>query len=231
MSGGSYCRTASKKKTRGGARHAPRMTMTIEKRLAELTAFENVLDTFGGNPARWPAEKRERLLSLAATDVKAGRLLREARALDAVLAQAAGPPVGNTRALADRIAAAVANTAPGQSARAERQADGSHPHAENTSGVIIAWPRGSGETSHAAARTAALTGSTPQRDRMTSGWRTAALLAASLVVGVLVGVADLVPTDVAQIVASATTGADGATQALAFLNGEGLLEIIEEEFL
>ncbi|MFN3745440.1 MAG: hypothetical protein ACK4TL_12110 [Hyphomicrobiaceae bacterium] len=207
------------------------MMMTSEKRLAELTAFENVLDTFGGDPARWPAEKRERLQSLAATDTEAARLLREARALDAVLAHAAGPPIGDTRALADRIAAAVANTAPGQSARAEQQAVGTHPAAGGTSGVVIAWPRGSGEISHATARAAALAGATPQRDRMTGGWRTAALLAASLVAGVLVGVADLVPTDVAQMVASATTGSDGANQALAFLNGEGLLEIIEEEFL
>jgi hypothetical protein len=36
---------------------------------------------------------------------------------------------------------------------------------------------------------------------------------------------------VAQFVASATTGTDNSPQALAFLNGEGLLEMIEEEFL
>ena len=204
--------------------------MTSEKRLAELTAFENVLDTFGGNPARWPAEKRERLISLAAADTDAARLLREARALDTVLTKAAGPPVGDTRALADRIAAAVANTAPGQPARAERQPDGGHASPPGTSGVVIAWPRGS-EKSHAASQAAALTGSTPRRERLTGSWRTAALLAASLVVGIFFGVADLVPSDVGEIVANATTGTDNTSQVLAFLNGEGLLEIIEEEFL
>jgi hypothetical protein len=32
-------------------------------------------------------------------------------------------------------------------------------------------------------------------------------------------------------VADATTGTDNTYQALAFLNGEGLLEIIEEDYL
>ena len=206
------------------------MMMKSENRLADLTALESVLDTFGGDPARWPAEKRAGLESLADTDAEGARLLREARALDAVLMRAAGPPVGSTSVLADRIAAAVANTAPGHSAtRMERQQDAGAP-ASDAPGVVIAWPRG-GETARAATEAAARAAPAPYRDRISSGWRTAALLAASLVVGVFVGTTDLVPSDVAQFVASATTGADNSTQALAFLNGEGLLEMIEEEFL
>ncbi len=205
--------------------------MKSENRLAELTAFENVLDTFGGNPARWPANKRERLMSLAASDAEAQRLLREAKALDSVLAHAAGPPVGDTKALADRIAAAIANTSPGQSVHAERQSGGSQLSTESTSGVVIAWPRTGGEKQRAAdAHAAALAGSVPRRHRVTSGWRAAALLAASLVAGIFVGVADLIPDEVTQIVASATTGTE-SPQSIAFLSGEGLLEIIEEEFL
>ncbi len=204
--------------------------MTSEKRLAELTAFENVLDTFGGNPARWPAERRGQLMSLAAADADAARLLREAKALDAVLTKAAGPPVGDTRALADRIAAAVANTAPGQPMRTEHGADQHHGPSGNTSGVVIAWPR-TGESSRMTEQAAALAGSMPRRERVSGGWRTAALLAASLMLGLFVGVADLVPSSVSQIVAEATTGDVSASQAIAFLNGEGLLEMIEEEFL
>jgi len=203
--------------------------MKSEKRLAELTAFENVLDTFGGNPARWPADRRESLIRLAAADAEAGRLLREARAFDAVLSHGAGPPVGNTSALADRIAAAVANTSPGRAAHGETPPVGNPPASDSTSGVVIAWPR-AGEKSRVAAQAMALPGSLPQRERVPGGWRTAALLAASLVVGIFVGVADLVPAEVTQIVASATTGTE-TPQALAFLSGEGLLEIIEEEFL
>lgn len=198
--------------------------MTNEMKLTELTAFENVLDTFGGDPTRWPAEKRGRLMSLAAEDADAARLLREAKALDAVLTKAGGLPVRDTRALADRIAAAVANTAPGQPAQPQRGAES----VDGASGVVIAWPR-SGENARAAGQAAV--GSAPPRNGLSSNWRTAALLAASLMVGIFVGVTDLVPTDVAQFVADATTGADNTSQAIAFLNGEGFLEIIEEEFL
>ena len=206
------------------------MMMKSEKRLAELTALENILDTFGGDTARWPAEKRAELESLADTDDDGARLLREARALDAVLMRAAGPPVGNTSVLADRIFAAVANTAPGQlAARIERVQEAS-VQTSDVPGVVIAWPRG-GETSRAAAAATASAAPMPYRERVTSGWRTAALLAASLVLGVFVGTTDLLPGDVAQFVASATTGTDNSTQALAFLNGEGLLELIDEEFL
>ena len=59
--------------------------MTSDKRLAELTELEGVLDTFGGDPARWPASKRERMTGFAASDTDARRLLREAEALDTVL--------------------------------------------------------------------------------------------------------------------------------------------------
>lgn len=200
--------------------------MANEMRLAELTAFENVLDTFGGDPARWPAERRERFVRLAAADADAARLLREAKALDAVLTKAGGLPAGDTRALAERIAAAVANTAPGQPAQPRRQAENSPAASDGSSGVVIAWPR-TGENVRAPSQAAVA--SAPRR--LSSGWRTAALLAASLVVGIFVGVTDMVPTDVAQIVADATTGTDNTYQALAFLNGEGLLEILDEDFL
>jgi len=200
--------------------------MAKEMRLAELTAFENVLDTFGGDPLRWPAERRERFVRLAAADADAARLLHEAKALDAVLTKAGRLPARDTRALADRIAAAVADTAPGQPAPSQKQAESGPASGDGSSGVVIAWPR-SGDNTRAPAEAAVA--SVPRR--LSSGWRTAALLAASLVVGIFVGAGDLLPSDVAQFVASATTGTDNGVQEVAFLNGEGLLEIIEEEFL
>lgn len=196
-------------------------------RLSELTAFENVLDTFGGDPARWPAERRERFVRLAAADADAARLLHEAKALDSVLTKAGGLSVRDTRALAERIAAAVANSAPGQPTQPQRQAENGPTSSDGaSSGVVIAWPR-TGENARAPSQVDSA--SAPRR--LSSGWRTAALLAASLVVGVFVGVTDILPTDVTQMVAEATTGTDNTYQALAFLNGEGLLEIIEEDFL
>jgi hypothetical protein len=213
--------------------------MKSDTRLADLTELESVLDTFGGDPERWPASKRERMMGFAASDKEARRLLREAEALDAVLTRAAGPPVGNTARLAERIAAAAARSAQGGSADAgaDRLHRGAEDHAAagGKAGVVIAWPRpGSRAAPHAGPRSAAAAeGAGPsgspaaRRDRLTTNWRTAAMMAASLMIGVLVGAMDLVPTEVSQLVA----GGDGrseTTQALAFLQADGILELLDE---
>jgi hypothetical protein len=212
--------------------------MTSEKRAVELTELEGVLDTFGGDPGRWPASKRERLVGFAASDRDARRLLREAEALDAVLTRAAGPPVGNTVRLADRIAAAAAGAAQAGAHHLHNAAE-DHAGAGGKAGVVLAWPisgpisgpipgAASGPLSHPAVRTAALTGSAaPRRDRLSSNWRTAAMMAASLLVGVFVGVMDLVPAEVSQLVAGIDSRSE-TTQAMAFLQTDGLLEFLDE---
>jgi hypothetical protein len=213
--------------------------MTSEKRRAELTELESVLDTFGGDPGRWPASKRDRMIGLAATDKDARRLLREAEALDAVLTRAAGPPVGNTARLAERIAAAASGSA--QAGAADGGAGGlhsvavDHAAAGGKAGVVIAWPltgpragTHSGPRSSSAARVADPTGRpVPRRDCLTSNWRTAAMMAASLMIGVLVGVMDLVPAEVSQFVAGVDSRTE-TTQAMAFLQADGLLEFLDE---
>lgn len=213
--------------------------MTSDKRLAELTELEGVLDTFGGDPGRWPASKRERMMGFAASDRDARRLLREAEALDAVLTRAAGPPVGNTARLADRIAAAAARSpqvgAAGASTDRVHSGAQDHAAAGGKAGVVIAWPvSGSrsgprpGPQPSSAARVAPPMGSpTPHRDRMTSTWRTAAMMAASLMIGVLVGVMDLVPAQVSQFVSGGDNRSE-TTQAMAFLQADGLLELLDE---
>ncbi len=213
--------------------------MTSEKRLAELTELESVLDTFGGDPARWPASKRERMKGFAATDKEARRLLREAEALDAVLTRAAGLPVGSTARLAERIAAAVSGSA--QSGAADGGTGRLHRGTEDLAatsgkaGVVIAWPLTGPVTgarpvprSSMAARVADPTGlPAARRDRLTSNWRTAAMMAASLMIGVLVGVMDLVPAEVSQLVAGGDSRPE-TTQAMAFLQVDGLLDLLEE---
>jgi hypothetical protein len=207
--------------------------MTSEKRVAELTELEGVLDTFGGDPGRWPASKRERLVGFAASDRDARALLREAEALDAVLTRAAGPPVGNTVRLADRIAAAAAGAGQAGAADARRLHDGAEDHAAagGKAGVVIAWPISgpiSGPRPVKAVRVATPEGSeAPRRDRMSSNWRTAAMMAASLLVGVFVGVMDLVPAEVSRLVAGIDSGSE-TTQAIAFLQSDGLLEFLDE---
>jgi hypothetical protein len=211
--------------------------MTSEKRLADLTELESVLDTFGGNPGRWPAGKRERMMGFAASDKDARRLLREAEALDAVLSRAAGPPAGNTTRLAERIAAAAAGSA--QSGAGDAGKDRFHGAADDSAaaggkaGVVIAWPSPgsrsgqSGPRSTSAARVMDPAGSAARRrDRLTGNWRTAAMMAASLLIGVFVGVMDLMPAEVTQFVAGDSRSE--TTQALAFLQGDGILEFLDE---
>ena len=213
--------------------------MTSDKRLAELRELESVLDTFGGDSGRWPASKRERMKGLAASDAEARRLLREAEALDAILTRAAGPPIGNTARLADRIAAAATGSAQAGSTGtvSDRLQSGTQDHATagGKAGVVIAWPVAGarsglrpGPSTTAAARVADPSGSPmPHRDRLAGNWRTAVMMAASLMIGVLVGVMDLVPAEVSQFVA----GGDGrseTTQALAYLQADGLLEFLDE---
>jgi hypothetical protein len=204
--------------------------MASEKRLAELTDFEGVLDTFGSDPARWPSAKRERLLDLAAADRDARQLLSEARALDAVLAHGAGPAAGSAVALADRIAAAAMASKPPTSAASssltERVASAPHDAASSTRekpGVVIAWPK----ADTAAHRTAALSGPAPHRERAKTQWRTAAALAASLVLGIFAGAMDIVPSGFSGLVPGVEASSD-TPRELALLQGDDLLDFLDE---
>src|SRR5262245_17884417 len=76
--------------------------------LAELT---RLLDAWGGDPARWPPQARERIEDLTATRPDARRLLAEARALDRLLDHGRDAPAQLSptvrRTLTDRIVAAA----------------------------------------------------------------------------------------------------------------------------
>lgn len=131
-----------------------------DKRWADLTALERVLEVYGGDDGRWPAAERARLNAVIQSDRKATAMLAQARALDRVLAHAPRPSAAVEQALADRIVQAAVTDA------ARRVA----PAGSN----VIAWP----ERGRATA---------PVRSPARSTWQAAALLAASLVVGVFVG--------------------------------------------
>jgi hypothetical protein len=72
-----------------------------------LADFERLLEVYGGDRARWPAEMRAAAAQLVARDGKARRLLAEAEGLDRVLERAPLPPLAAEAALADRIVAAA----------------------------------------------------------------------------------------------------------------------------
>lgn len=130
----------------------------------KLEELQSLLDVWGGDPARWPVRVRGEIARLS-VGPEAARLLAEARSFDRALDRARELPAAITeadgRALSERIvAAALAAPVPG-------------PVSEKPKGEVVALRR-------------------PQRpgpDARGFGraWGTAALLAASLLVGVYLG--------------------------------------------
>ena len=92
-----------------------------KKKMTTNTEFEtpraelaHLLDTCGGNPARWPPRVRARIAALATTAPEAQGMLARARAFDRLLDTAIEVPAhispARAAALADRImATAVAD--------------------------------------------------------------------------------------------------------------------------
>jgi hypothetical protein len=119
------------------------------------------LDTHGAEPGRWPPEARAELLAFTARDKEAARLLAEARALDRLLGEAAPmPPHG----LEARILAAADALPQGEGRAAARL-----PRA-------VPSRRGNALVAQPAARSGVR--------RM---WPELTLLAASLFIGLLIG--------------------------------------------
>jgi hypothetical protein len=81
-----------------------RPTVMDETRLTEL------LDAYGADAERWPADERAAALALLARSAEAQALLAAARGLDALLAL--DPAATPSPALAERIVAAAARTRP-----------------------------------------------------------------------------------------------------------------------
>jgi hypothetical protein len=66
-----------------------------------------LLDVYGADRARWPAEARELAAHLVTSDAEVGRLLAEAEALDRLLERAPVPGLAVEVALAERILASA----------------------------------------------------------------------------------------------------------------------------
>jgi hypothetical protein len=146
------------------------------KGTSDVLSLEHHLEIYGADQTRWPQAARERFARLLADDARARTLLSEAKALDRLLAHA---PVSSTfkeRALRDRIVSVINNE--GDAARTDRPAAHSIELARRRQ---LAWTR-----------------STPRW----AGWQAAALLAASLVIGVYLGSAGGLTSEV-QLVAEA----------------------------
>lgn len=131
-----------------------------------LADFARLLDVFGADRVRWPLAVRASAAQRLSSDPVAQRLLAEAEALDAVLLHSIEPTPSDIASLADRIvfaAVTVAQTAASQEPRMERPG----------------------------ARAVASSASPARLDWSYDFTRVAALLAASLMIGMFVGQSDV----------------------------------------
>lgn len=176
-----------------------------DRREEERQALEHLLEVYGADRTRWPARERLRIAGFVSEDGEARRMLAEAAALDRLLDLAPGAGKEREHALKERIVAAALRTAD------KKLVAVPSPPAEST-GRWVAWSR------PALAR-AASPNSLPA----------AALLAASLVVGVLLGSAGTFESamhDVADATGFATAG-ESSQLAL----GEEIISSADEDFL
>ncbi len=137
-----------------------------------LAEFERLLDVYGGDRTHWTIEARAAAAQLVARDPRAQRLLAEAEALDRVLERAPLPSLVTEAALADRIVAAAQRSPRIVSITGAR---------EGSSGA----PPDSGRETEVG-RPADWRSRSFQPDL-----RRVAMLAASLVVGVYIGLSNL----------------------------------------
>ncbi len=125
---------------------------------AVLAELEAVLETLGARPERWPPDRRARLMTLVDSDVRAAQAFSEAKALDRLLGMAPDGSAADAD-LQARILAAAGHT----------------PQAHRPLTIVGGVDGARGRSEHAS-------GGSRQRR-----WQAAALLAASLLLGVFIG--------------------------------------------
>ena len=172
--------------------------------------FERLLEVYGGDRTRWPTEARAAAAQLVARQPQARRLLAEAEALDRALERAPLPSLASEAALAGRIVAAAQRT----------------PRMVKITGAASAAILHPADSDGMAARPAA---GAQWRSRLSSvdARRAAGLLAASLALGIFMGLSSLpqrvLPT--LEEMAGLATGHNGNNRAMA------QLDLFEEDIL
>jgi hypothetical protein len=134
-------------------------TMTKDTRAEDRQALERLLEIYGADRTRWPARERLRFAGLVAEDVASRRLMAEASALDRLLDVAPKASADREHALKERIVAAALRQRHPKFAVVARSSETAVPDWRS-------WAR---------------------RAPASSGWAAGGLLAASLVVGVMLG--------------------------------------------
>ena len=158
----------------------------MDKRAEDREALERLLDIYGADRTRWPARERLRFAGIGGEDKVATRMLAEADALDRLLEQAPRASSADVEALKERImAAALRSGAPQLAVVAGRKAGVAQPLTAAKRGPAFATRFVRGE------------------------WPAAAMLAASLVIGVMLGSTGSLDTTMQQM--AEVTGLSTAT--------------------
>jgi hypothetical protein len=181
--------------------------MMDQNRSAELEAFERILDIYGGDEARWPAEARRRFRTLPRRDARARALLAEARALERLLDEAPLPSPERVEALRERIVDAAQRIGVEHRAAFPRASLLDRPRRafERARGMLRLPPHGAGSSF-----------ARPQ-----AGWRVAAVLAASLVAGVFIGRAQPVSSAIQAMAERTVESGDSDQYAVALFDDAG----------
>lgn len=151
----------------------PLKDLTVER-------FEGLLDAYGGDLARWPSQHAPAAEALLRRSAEARSRLAEAQALDRLLGETPTPDPVRLSLLADRIARSAAAEGPRL------------PHLSASAPVetarVIRLP-----SSRPDVRMPAVARASSVRAPVTP-WRSAAALAASLLMGVAIGLTDIAQT-------------------------------------
>jgi hypothetical protein len=180
---------------------------TKDTRAKDRHALASLLEVYGADRTRWPARERLRFASFICEDEAARRLVAEAGALDSLLDRASRASEEREHALKERIVAAALRSGERQLAVVGRGS------VARVAAGIPNWVR------H------------PSFTKVTSRseWPAAAVLAASLVVGVLLGSAGTFDTTV-QEMAEATGFATTSEFPQLALSDE-IITLGDEDFL
>ena len=181
--------------------------MTSKDRRAEdREALERLLDTHGADRTRWPARERLRFAGLISEDAVAARMLAEAQALDRLLDQAPRASEASIEALKGRIVAAALRSQPPRFTAI----------AGNKPAPGKAWLGGLGS---------------PTLVARLGEWPAAAVLAASLVLGVMLGTAETFDTAMQQMAKVTGFSTAPATDSSHLALGEEVLGQGDEDLL
>ncbi|MHA1573552.1 MAG: hypothetical protein ACTSX8_06120 [Alphaproteobacteria bacterium] len=150
---------------------------TRDRQLKELDALERLLDVYGADRTRWPARERLRFASLIADEPEAQRLMAEAVALDRLLDVAPAARKDQEQGLTGRIVAA---------ARGQQHNPLSVSQVSPAVSNIVKLP--------AWVRRPQIAGAFGASD-----WPAAGLLAASLVLGVMLGSAGMLDSTMQEV--------------------------------